>query len=234
MGAYVRYLLAAFLFVILLASKTSAATCTNGSLATYVGLGSAGCTIGSNTLSNFTIEPGSNGATAISPGLINIMPLGGSADPGITIMVEKSAAGNIFEAIFNYTISGNGYKSETYTLAGSSETGGGGVTGVQNNCAGGVFSSGGVSGCSGVSGSLLTLDGIQNQDSGSFDTPFFLSVTDDFTIDGTGGTAAAGTLTDRFSAVAVPEPASIVFSTLAFVLASGLLFLRGRKSITAK
>ena len=220
----------ALCLLVMLNSQGLAALCTTGSLASYIALGSGGCTIGSDTLSNFVFEPGLNGGTAISPNAVTIMPLGGSLDPGITTTVQQSAAGNIFEAIFTYRISGAKFKNETFTLGGSSETGSGAVSGLQNDCASGVFGPGGVSGCSGVKGTLLTLDGIQNQDVGTFNLPSFLTITDDVTIDGTGGTASAGTLTDRFSAV--PEPASITFIALALIVASGLLLGRGRKSFT--
>ncbi len=227
-----KYVLSSLFLLAGLVSQSPAATCTAGSLASYIALGSAGCTVGNNTLANFMIVPGSNGATAISPTAIGITPLGGSLDPGISTTVQQSAAGNIFEAIFSYRISGSRYQSETYTLSGSSETGSGAVTGLQNNCAGGTFDSSGVSGCSGVSGTLLTLDGVQNRDFGTFALPSFLNITDDLTIDGTGGTASAGTLTDQFNAV--PEPASGTLSAIALFLASGLLFRSGRKSLTQK
>ncbi len=222
-----RCLASALLLTVLSVVPGSAATCTSGSLTAYIALGSGGCTIGTDTLSNFTVEPGLNGGTPISTSAITIKPFGGSLDPGISTMVQQSAAGNILEAIFSYQISGNLYQSETYTLSGSSETGSGAVTGLQNNCAGGLFSPGGVSGCSGASGTLLTLDGIQNHDFSTFPLPIFLNITDDITIDGTGGTASAGTLTDQFTAV--PEPSSFTLIALALFTASGLLFRRSRK-----
>ncbi len=222
-----RYLTSALLLAALSVIPGSAASCTNGSLAAYIALGPGGCTIGTDTLSNFTVEPGLNGGTPISTSAITIKPFGGSLDPGISTMVQQSAAGNILEAIFSYRISGNLYQNETYALSGSSETGSGAVTGLQNNCSGGVFSSDGVSGCSGVSGTLLTLDGTQNQDFSTFALPAFLNITDDLTIDGTNGSASAGTLTDQFTAV--PEPSSFTLTAIALFTASGLLFRRSRK-----
>lgn len=225
-----KYLGSVLCLTLLTSVSGSAASCVSGSLASYLALGSGGCTIGSNTLANFTIDPGLNGGTAINPTAITITPLGGSLNPGISTTVQQSAAAKIFEAIFSYQISGNDYRSETYTLSGSSETGGGAVTGVQNNCAGGVFGSSGVTGCTGISGSLLTLDGVQNQDFATFALPRFLSITDDFTLDGTGGSASAGTLTDQFTTV--PEPTSIALLAAAFLAGSGLLLRPGRKPFT--
>lgn len=219
--------------ILLLAAHGVAATCNTGSLASYIALGPGGCTIGSNTLGNFAIDPGLNGGIAINPSAVIITPLGGSFDPGISTTLQQSASGNIFEAIFSYQISGNQYTSETYSLSGSSEASGGTVTGLQNYCAGGVFGLDGVTDCTGVSGTLLTLDGVQNQDMSSFSLPNSLTITDDFTVDGTFGTASAGTLTDRFSArsaaTPVPEPTSITIFTL--FTAVGLLSRR-RKSLT--
>jgi hypothetical protein len=230
-----KFVLSAFCLVIPLAFQGAAATCTAGSLASYIALGSVGCTVGSNTLTNFAVDSGLNNGTAISPSAINITPLGGNLDPGINTTVSQSAQAKIFEAIFTYQISGNQYQSETYTLSGSSETGGGVVTGLQNNCAGGVFDASGVSGCTGTSNTLLTLDGIQNQDFVTFALPTFLTITDDLTIDGSVGTASAGTLVDRFSATgsaAVPEPASFSLIAVALFTAAGLLSSRRRKSTT--
>jgi hypothetical protein len=230
-----KFVLSAFCLVMPLAFQSAAATCTAGSLASYIGLGSVGCTIGSNTLTNFAIDSGLNNGRAISPSAVNITPLGGSLDPGINTTVSQSAQANIFEAIFTYQISGSQYQRETYTLSGASEAGGGAVTGLQNNCAGGVFDASGVLGCTGTSNTLLTLDGVQNQDSVTFALPTFLTITDDLTIDGSFGTASAGTLVDRFSAAGpatVPEPGSSSLIAVALFTAAGLFSPRRRKSTT--
>ncbi len=183
--------------------------CTTGTLASYVALGSSGCTIGSNLLSSFATVPGTAGATELALSSVSITPSGDSASPQLLFSVDTSAAANqLFETIFNYQISGNPYLQSTIVLANSSETVDGAVTDIQNLCEGGSFGPDGVTGCPGTTDTLLTVDGIQNTDQTPLGSPAFLSVTDDFTVDGgTAGTASGGTFTDQFSAqTAVPEP----------------------------
>ena len=118
--------------------------------------------------------------------------------------------------------------SSAITLSGSSETGDGGVTEIENFCAGGMFDSTGVGNCTGTAGSLLTLDGAQNSDYSGLGPVSFLNVTDDFTLSGgTIGSAAGGTFTKSFGAV--PEPASIMLAGFGLALAAGA-GLRRRRS----
>lgn len=202
--------------------------CVNGTLASYIGLGSTGCMIGGNTFSGFQTLSGSSGTTVIASSSIVITPLGGALDPGLTVATNLVASGDALEAIFTYRVSGSTYTADAITLSKSSETGGGDVTDVQNFCADGTFGPDGVSGCSGSAGSLLTLDGVQNQDSTILGPATFLSVTDDFTLDGTFGTARGGTLTDQFTAV--PEPATFLFSALGSALVAIKLRANSRQS----
>jgi hypothetical protein len=54
----------------------SAAPCTNGSLASYVALGSTGCTLGSLTVSNFVYKANaSGGASVVTSDQVNVAPL---------------------------------------------------------------------------------------------------------------------------------------------------------------
>ncbi len=196
--------------------------CANNSLSGYIALGASGCTIGANVLSDFTALSGISGATPITPANISLSPFGSGANPGLATSVNVSAsAGTVLEAFFTYRISGNSYGDSAIALSHSSESGDGAVTGLQNFCANGTFGPDGVSGCTGTPGSLLTLDGVQNADTTSFSAASFLSVTDDFTIDGgLAGAASAGTLTNQFSTV--PEPGSILLTAVGFILSMGI------------
>jgi hypothetical protein len=186
-----------------------------------------GCTIGGNTLSEFKTLSGISGATPIATMDVTLTPIGGNLDPGFTAQINMMAgAGTILEALFTYKISGNSYIDSAILLAGSSETGDGAVTDIQNYCAGGTFGPDGVSGCTSVAGSLLTLDGIQQNDQKSFGGASSLSVTDDFTLDGgLAGSSSGGSITDQFTATAstaTPEPLSLALAGLGLVFVLGL------------
>ena len=209
----------------LAASLCTAAPCINGSLASYIALAGGGCTIDGNTLFNFQTVSGTAGTTAIATADLLISPFGGSTSFGFTATTAKTAAtGTLLESIFTYQISGNLYTGTSITLAGSSETGDGAVADVQNYCAGGTFGPSGVTGCSGLAGSLVALDGIQQTDQGTFGGVTLLSITDDFTLDGgLAGSASGGSFTNQFTAqsvAAIPEPLSLLLAGLGLALAA--------------
>ncbi len=217
-----------------LAQLSSATTCTSGTLASYLALGSAGCTIGGDTFSSFQTLSGQTGATAIGAGSVLITPGGTSTAPELTFTTTSTAAANaLFESIFDYKISGISFTGSALSLRNSSETVDGGVTDLENFCAGGSFGADGVSGCTGTAGSLLTLDGIQNSDISSLGPISLVSVTDDFTVSGgTAGTASGGIFTNSFTAVSTtPEPGSILLAGLGFAFAAGVRLRRKNSSI---
>jgi len=185
-------------------------------LASYESLGSAGCTVGQTDVAGFATVSGITGATAIDPSTLVITPTAGTSDALLTFSLNLTATTPALdEAIFTYTVTGPALLSDDIALSNSSETVDGAVTDIQNYCAGGQFGSDGVTGCSGsATGTLLTLDGIQNTDQTSLLGPHLLNVTDDFTLDGgTAGSATGGKFSDHFMfASPVPEPpASILF-----------------------
>ena len=192
-----------------LASLVSASPiCVPGTLASYISLGAGGCMIGTNTVSNFIALSGTSGATPISTASVNITTSGGTSNPTLLFTVSQSPGqGAAVETIFDYRIAANTYTNSTLTLSGSSETGSGGVTDLQNICIGGTWGASGVTACSsGKTASLTTVDGIQNMDSSALTAAAFLSVTDDIELDGP-ATGAVGT--DSFTATtAAPEPAT--------------------------
>jgi hypothetical protein len=203
--------------------------CVNGTLASYELLGSAGCSIGGNTVASFAVVTGITGAVPIDPASVNVMPTGGTLNPALVFETDQQAgAGTLLEAIFTYTIASGVYGADMITLSGSSETGDGAVTDTQNFCAGGNFGPDGVTGCSGsTSGALLTLDGVQNEDQTTLPGSNLLSITDDFVLDGgTFGSASGGTFADRFNVT--PEPASVVLLGGTGLLLIGLRKLRSQ------
>ncbi len=207
----------------------SAATCTSGTLATYFALGSGGCTIGSETLSDFQAPPGTTGATPIAYGSISVTPGGGIYSPSLTFSTTQTAStGALLESIVTFEISGPTFTGSSISLAGSSETVDGAVTEIENFCAGGTFGPDGVSGCTGTAGSLLTLDPIQNTDQSGLGPVSFVSVTNDFTLDGgTAGSASGGTFTDSFTTA--PEPASLLFAALGVAVLAGASVMKNQR-----
>jgi hypothetical protein len=202
-----------------------AGACASGSLASYVSLGSTGCTIGGDTLYNFKTLTGSAGATAIAASLVTINPTGSTYSLAITISTNQTAAGGAaLETIFTYNIAGSLYTGIFATLGNSSETGAGGVTGLVNVCQGGNFGPDGVDGCAHPTSSLLTADGFQNSDMAAFGKVSSLNVTDDFQID---GPATAGTLSNTFAAV--PEPLTSAMAALGFLLV-GVVNVRAKRA----
>jgi MYXO-CTERM domain-containing protein len=196
-------------------------TCTSGTLSSYIALGSGGCTIGVDELSNFQTLAGETDATAIDTAGINVTPSGGSFAPSLGFASSQTASANsLLEAIFTYTISGPSYYSASLALTNSSETVDGAVTDIENFCAGGGFGPDGVSGCTGSAGSLVALDGFQNTDGSGLGPVLSINVTNDFTLDGgTAGSASGGTFTDSFAAT--PEPSNLLLGMLGLALAAG-------------
>jgi len=207
---------------------SGASACMDATLASYIGLGAGGCTIGTNTLDAFQIVSGTAGATEISPADVAIHPSGGELDPELTVSVDRAAAANtLVELIFSYQIAGNQFSGSSITVSGSSETGDGAVSYVQNFCAGGVFDS--AFNCSGLPGTLIAVDGVQNHDSATINPTNPLVQIDDFVLDGgLAGSAAGGTFTDRFSAV--PEPFTFLLTGLGLALGIAIQSSRARSA----
>ena len=211
------------------AQLSCAATCSSETLASYLALGSGGCTIGNDVLSNFQTLSGQTGATEIATGAITVTPGGGTSTPSLTFATTQSASANgLVESIFTYQISGPTFTSSSLSLSNSSETVDGAVTDIENFCAGGSFGPDGVDDCTGAAGSLLTLDGIQNSNESPLGPASFVSVTNDFTVSGgTAGSASGGTFVDSFTAT--PEPASLFMTALGMVVATTVRMYSKRK-----
>jgi hypothetical protein len=177
-------------------------------------------------MASFGGVPGTAGATEIDPTTVTVTPSGGTANPELTFSVNLTVSTPpLEEVIFTYTVSGPSFTMDTITLSNSAETGNGAVTDIQNYCFGGLFGPDGINGCTQVNGSLLTLDGIQNNDNTPISGATLLAITDDFTIDPgppsppPQGTASGGTFSDQFNAItSTPEPGAflLTFSGLAF------------------
>jgi hypothetical protein len=204
-----------------------AGSCAAGTLAGYIALGATGCTIGGDTLYDFKVLAGSDGGAQLATSSVTLTPSGSTFNPSLALSVNLSIKTPITdETMFTYDISGPGFIAASAVLSGSMESGDGGVSGIQNYCAGGSFGPDGVDGCPGVTDGLVTVDGAQNSAADTFSKVSFLSVTNDFTLGvSSDGTASGGTFTDSFTAV--PEPAAL--GLLGFGLVFAAAFRRRSK-----
>lgn len=199
------------------AAATASPACVTGTLASYESLGSGGCTLGDETVSSFATGSGTTDATPIDPTTLTITPTASAGEATLTFQTSLTAQPtHQDEAFFTYTIAGAPLIFDAIKLTGSSETADGAVTYIQNFCVG----SGGLA-CTGISGSLLALDGIQNSDQSGIPNAPLLSITSDFELDGgLAGSASGGQFSDHFTDVSpVPEPPSLLLLCMGLALA---------------
>jgi uncharacterized protein (TIGR03437 family) len=183
------------------AQLVSAAPCVPGTLASYMALGAAGCTIGTSVLANFTQGSPLNGTTTIPPAGLNIFPAGGASNPGIVVTGNISAAGGqVFSTLINYTITGTTYTSDTITLSNTTATGNGAVSDIQNFCRNGNFQAPTFAAqCPGGEGPGSPLVVIGNGNATATLTATSLGITHNLVIDsGATGTASGAVIVDEF------------------------------------
>lgn len=221
--------------------QATAAPCASSSLASYVELGGAGCTIGNLSFSGFTILP--SAANAIRSSAITVTPVVVDATVvGFRFDVAPtSSGGNYFDDLITYRVTGLATEltGATVDFAGSSATGDAAVSVAEQLCLAGTFAGAdGVSGCtSGSTQNLAVIDlgfGPDPAYSLAFGPVGFLSVVSDLAYDSgsgfvpdSGSTLTSGTNLFSFVAVrAVPEPSSALLLALG---AFGLLIPRRRR-----
>ena len=203
--------------------QAAAAPCPTASLATYIGLGAAGCTIGGLSFSGFAMLPPPT--NAVSSASITVTPIiVGATVVGVQFGVSPTASGgNYFDDLITYRVTGlsTSLTGATVDFAGSSATGDAAVSVAAQLCLAGTFAGAdGVSGCtSGSTQNLAVIDlgfGPDPAYSLAFAPVGFLSVVSDLAYDsgsgfveGSGSTLSSGTNLFDFVAVrAVPEPSS--------------------------
>ncbi len=188
----------------------AAPVCSPGPLTNYLSLGADGCMLGTSIVSTFTIFQGSTGATAISPSTVSVVPTNSGSAPRLTFTTTASAGANqVFQMVLGYRITGSTFTSDTITLSGTSTTGGGSTTAIQNHCLGGTFVPNppnfpGV--CSGsANGTLLLLN--LGSDTAVFAPVTSIALIHDLTLDGgPNGSSSGATVSDQFAASSSQPP----------------------------
>jgi hypothetical protein len=214
-----------------IAAAAMSPACVSGTLTSYIALGSGGCFIGNDQISNFQTLSNLAGAQAISPAGVTVTPSGSDANPSLIFDLTSTAAiGAPTEAIFTYQLNANNVTASMITLSGTNVTADGGVTDAQNLCLAGSFGPDGVSGCTGTATSLVALN--NGSDQTSFSGVPFLHISDDLTIDaGLDGSASGAHFVDQFTASAagsaVPEPGMFP----ALLVSMALVIYCKRKSV---
>jgi hypothetical protein len=239
-GARMRNLVAGLGAWLVLSGAAAAAPCVPDSLAGYIGLGAAGCTIGLNTFSGFQTFAAPGAATPIEPGDVAVNPVVAASGSGFDFILNSTAggaagAGDLFEILIGYQVSGSNLTSARVQLDGATATGDGVVTAVTDLCA--AFAAFGPGTCD--PGPLQTLIALRSEEVDDLASdPLFallatpLGVVTDIAVDGgIGGSASLSSAGNRFGlALAVPEPSTVLLLALALGLIASIGRHRGPAS----
>lgn len=210
-----------------IATPARAAPCVSQSLADFVGLGAAGCTVAGVSFSDFTeVTPLLPGAVQIHASSVVLTPLVAAGEVGFSIDSSTrlvAGAGELLELWFGFRVSGGGLVGNAITLAPPAVTFDGAITLIADVCRDGSFSSPSV-GCSGTPEQevAFAIDGdSQLDDADAFAPSSFFDVFVDLVVDGgVGGGAELGpqigaVRATSSGAVAVPEPGSALLAAAA-------------------
>ena len=209
--------------------------CGTASLASFIALGSTGCSVGDLQFSGFAALASPAGSTALAPSAITVSPLA-TLMPGLLFTLNASSSSvAIFDANIGFNVTPvmgatNLINDSTLTQNGGMATGigigGGSVTGVEMICVGAAFVPTGCPVGTLASRNLGTfaVEGLtQTTDNLVFGPTSLAGIVGDFSVGGGGrGTASVTSFGINISEVAgrspaIPEPATFLLTGCALL-----------------
>lgn len=139
-----------------LVSLAAPSNCAPGTLTDYLGLDLEGCRLGNRVISNFSLDPLTQGASEINPNSVQVTPFAGGVTGSLLFTYNASAASAaVLESIFQLTVMPDTFAPDKVDLQliGATASGDGVVTGVVDLCADGII--GGL--CQGNSQPIIAL-----------------------------------------------------------------------------
>lgn len=195
-------ILIAILFLASFGQSAFSAACAPGTLAGYIALGTAGCTIGGNTFGSFQALSNTGSSTAVAASSVSVTPSGSPGSPGFTFLVNlrSTAPQPSQEVRFLYKVTGAQVLDSQVALSNSSATGDGIVLFIQDYCVNGTFGPDGATGCTGNANEQVLL--ANGSEQSSFSPAASLVVSNDLVVDGgQHGSASGGAFTNQFDAL---------------------------------